>query len=107
MKAISDGGQHMAWQQDFVVAILQEVKAELVRVEAPDDLVRELTERIAFSVASLIDGARTSKAADGSELNPILCFLTPAGELVHCGGSSFMHEYVDRLSGEVFGENRS
>jgi len=97
----------MAWQQDFIVSIMQEIKVDLVRVETPDDLVRELTERIAFSVASLIDGSRTSTTSDGAELNPILCFRTADDELVHSGGGSFMHEYVQRLSSEVFGESRS
>jgi hypothetical protein len=107
MKLTADGGRFMAWQQDFLVCIMQEIKADLVRVDVPDDLVRELTERIAFSVASLIDGSRTSTNSEGAELNPILCFLTAERELVYSGGSSFMHEYVQRLSSEVFGESRS
>jgi len=107
MKPVADGGRFMALQQDLLVAIMQEIRADLLKVEAPDDLVRELTERIAFSVASLIDGSRTAKTADGAELNPILCFLSEGGELVHCGGNSFMHEYVQRLSSEVFSEERS
>ena len=107
MKLVKDGGRFMEWQQDFVVSIMDEVKAALVRVEAPEDLVRELTESIAFSVASLIDGSRTSKSSAGTDLNPMLCFLTKGNELVHCGGNSFMHEYVHRLSGKVFDEPRS
>ena len=97
----------MAWQQDFVVSIMEQIKADLSRSEAPEELIRELTEKIAFSAASLIDCARTSKASDGSKLNPVLCFLTRDAELVPCGGNSFMHEYVYRLSGEVFGDQRS
>jgi hypothetical protein len=107
MRPTADGGRFMAWQQDFLVALMEEIKADLVEVEAPDYLVRELTERIAFSVASLIDGRRTAQDQEGKELNPILCFLTSGGELVHCGGNSFMHEYIERLSDEVFGEKRS
>jgi hypothetical protein len=107
MKLVMDADRFMAWQQDLLVTLMQEIRTELVRIEAPEDVVRSLTERIAFSVTAVVDGSRSATTAQGIELNPILCFLTEEGELVHCGGSSFMHEYVGRLSGRVFDDASS
>ena len=104
MNLVADGERYMAWQQTFIATIIEHVKANLENAEAPKDVVRNLTEQIAFSVATIIDGSSTVETAEGLELNPILCFLNKEGNLIHCGGNSFMHEYVHNLSRDVFGE---
>ena len=101
-----DGGRFMAWQQHFIASVMEDIKTTLINEDAPEDVVRDLTERIGFSVACAIDGC-SSVEADGVKLNPILCFLTKEGELVHAGGNSFMHEYVHKIAEGQFGEKHS
>jgi hypothetical protein len=107
MKLVMDADRFMVWQQDLLVTLMQEIRVELVHTEAPEDVMRGLTERIAFSVTAVVDGSRPATTVQGIELSPILCFLTEDGELVQCGGNSFMHEYVGRLSGRVFDDASS
>ncbi|MEJ0040679.1 MAG: hypothetical protein WDO68_32445 [Gammaproteobacteria bacterium] len=70
-------------------------------MDAPSEVVQQLTGSIAFAVASLIDGTASAEF-EGKELDPHLAFAVRAGELLYAGGNSWMHEYVCRVLPEVF-----
>lgn len=106
MLLTKDGGRFMTWQQHFIATVMEDIRANLINADAPEDIVRDLTERIGFSVACAIDGCSSFKV-DGVKLSPILCFLTNEGELVHAGGNSFTHEYVHGIAEELFDDKLS
>jgi hypothetical protein len=91
-------------QQALVTELLMRIKRELELVEAPDDMVRELTESIGFSVAGLIDGT-SSFESGGKVVEPMLTFMVAEGQLEFAGGNSWMHEYVHRLVPRIFGDD--
>ena len=93
---LTTDGDFIAKQQALVGALLVAIKEELERVDAPTDLVTELTGSIAFRITSLLDGA-SSAEHDGEELNPMLAFQVSDSELLWPGGNTWMHEYVYRL----------
>lgn len=83
-------------QKALTEAILVAVAVELKKVDAPRDLVEQLTGSIAFSVTSLIDDSTSVDFSDGN-VAPLLTFQVGENELAYAGGSSWMHEYVYRL----------
>jgi hypothetical protein len=88
-------------QQALTAELLRTIKAELEKVEAPEDLVEQLSGSIGFAVASLIDDAAGFQT-DGESVSPLLTFLTSEQTLEFCGGNSYMHEYVHRLLPKLF-----
>ena len=90
-----DNGSFDRLQQAFVVELLRTVKRQLVGVEAPEEMVEELTGRIGFAVAGLIDDVAGFES-NGEEVTPVLTFQTADDELEYFGGS-YLHEYVYRL----------
>jgi hypothetical protein len=76
------------------------VLVELKNVDAPDELVEQLTGSIAFSITSLLDDS-ASVAFGDTELSPIVTFQVAEAELAYGGGNTWMHEYVYRLLPEV------
>jgi hypothetical protein len=87
-------------QQLLAAAILEAVARELLKVEAPDELVEQLTGSVAFAVTSLIDDA-ASVDFNGATLSPMLTFQVGEEELGYAGGNTWMHEYVYRLLPDV------
>lgn len=68
------------------------------------EALKELTGKVAFTVASMIDG--TSEISfDGSEVQPYLTFQNGDEELIHLGGNSYMHELVFGILNAMFSEN--
>lgn len=98
-----DGFDFDSLQQALTVEILQVIREELEKVEAPPDLVQQLTGSIAFAVTCTIDGVRGLEVGDAT-VSPILAFEKGSGELVSGGGESWMHEYVFRLLPAVFAQ---
>lgn len=88
-------------QQALAEELIRTIKRELEKVEAPDDLVEELSGNIAFSVASLIDDVAGFEK-DGEAVSPMLTFLIGDDELEFAGGNSWMHEYIYRLLPRIF-----
>ena len=87
-------------QQALAAAILEAVALELKKVDAPEELLEQLTGSIAFSVTSLLDD--TSSVDFGEqELSPMVTFQVGDDELAYGGGNTWMHEYVYRLLPEV------
>ena len=101
MKLVSDADRFDNWQAYFIGEIMEEMKLILDDAQLPAAQVRDLTEKLAFSVACVLDGSR-SVEVEGVELNPILTFAPEGEELIHCGGNSYMHEYVFGISDEIF-----
>jgi hypothetical protein len=83
-------------QQALTAAILEAIVIELKKVDAPGELVEQLTGSIAFAVTSLLDDS-ASVEFSGGNLAPMLTFQVANEELAYAGGNSWMHEYVYRL----------
>jgi hypothetical protein len=93
-------GDYTERQQALVEHMLRAIKAELEQVDAPPEMVEQLTGSIAFVVTSLIDGSASAEY-NGVELDPHLAF--PVGQqLLYAGGNSWMHEYVYRILPTLF-----
>lgn len=104
MKLVTSGSFDRL-QQALAEELIRTVKRELERVDAPPELVAELSGSIAFSVASLIDDVAGFEVNNEAVI-PILTFLVGEEELEFAGGNSWMHEYIYRLLPVVFPENR-
>ena len=72
-------------------------------VEAPPEMVEQLTGSIGFAVTAILDDSR-SVEVDGKALSPVITFLLGNDELEFGGGNSWMHEYVYNLLPTVFPE---
>lgn len=90
-------------QAIFIGEIIEQIKAKLEDAGLAGEKLREVTGNIAFGVACAIDDTAAIKF-DGTEVHPYLTFLRGDNELIHCGGSSFTHEYVFGVLDEIFGE---
>jgi hypothetical protein len=101
MKLVSHG-RFDSRQQALTEAILLAVKAEIEKVDAPEEIVKQLTGSIAFAVTSLLDDV-ASVEVDGEAVAPMLTFAVGEDELEFAGGNSWMHEYVYKLLPKVFG----
>ena len=105
MKLVSHG-LFDSKQQALTDAILRAIRSELERVDAPAELVEELTGSIGFAVTAILDDSR-SVEVDGKPLSPVLTFLVGDDELEFAGGNSWMHEYVYKLLPAVLNESSS
>lgn len=90
-------------QQALTAAILDAIAVELRKVDAPPELIEQLTGSIAFAVTSLIDDLSSVNFSNGS-LAPVLTFQVGEKELAYVGGNSWMHEYVYRLLPKVLAQ---
>ena len=102
MNLISDGRVDER-QQLLTEEILRAIKGELEAMEAPEEIIEQLTGRIAFAVTCLIDGVASVKV-EGRELSPILTFKLDGDQLLFAGGNSWMHEYVFRILPKLFAQ---
>lgn len=88
-------------QHALTTKLLRTIRTELKQVDAPEDLVEQLTGHIGFAVASLLDDVAGFEV-DGESVSPLLTFRTGEKTLEFCGGNSYMHEYVHRLLPGLF-----
>ncbi|CAN7390337.1 hypothetical protein [Variovorax sp. LjRoot178] len=100
MKVVSTGSFDDL-QQALTAEFIRAIKAELEKVDTPDDLVEQLTGSIAFAVTSVLDDVAGFEA-DGRPVSPTLTFQTSDETLEGAGGNSWMHEYVYRLLPAAF-----
>lgn len=100
MKLVSSGTFDRL-QQALAEELIRAVRRELEAVDAPLEVVAQLSESIAFSVASLIDDVAGFEV-DGEEVSPMLTFRVGEEELEFAGGNSWMHEYIHQLMPVVF-----
>ncbi len=99
-------GEYIERQKLLIEEILRAIKSELEAVEAPEEMIEDLTGSIGFSVATLLDGVASIKF-EGNELNPILAFQIDKDKMLYAGGNSWMHEYIYRLLPKLFSSNRN
>ena len=105
MKLVSSG-RFDDYQQEMSRRIIEEIRCALERAEAPSDLVRDLTQDIAFGITALMDGV-SSLNVNAENVNPVLTFSIREDELEYAGGNSWMHEYIAKLIAESFSEKNS
>ncbi len=103
MKLVSTGSFDRL-QQALAEELIRTVKRELERVDAPPEVIEQLSRSIAFAVASLLDDVAGFER-DGEAVSPMLTFLVGEEELEFAGGNSWMHEYVHRLLPGVLAES--
>jgi hypothetical protein len=60
-------------QQALAAELIRTIKSELEKVDAPEDLVEQLTGSIAFVVTSVLDDVAGFKA-NGRSVSPMLTF---------------------------------
>lgn len=102
MKLVSHGSFDSK-QQALTEAILRAIRSELEMVDAPPEMVEQLTGSIGFAVTAILDDSR-SVEVDDKALSPVITFLLGNDELEFGGGNSWMHEYVYKLLPTVFPE---
>ena len=86
----------------FIRAIIEDVKSRLEETGISGNQLKDLVGNISFGIATLIDNS-ASVEFEEKEIFPQLAFyLEDNDELVHCGGNSYMHEYVFGLLDELF-----
>jgi hypothetical protein len=83
-------------QQVLAEAILRAIRSELEKVDAPPEMVEQLTGSIGFAVTAILDDSRSIEI-EGKALSPVITFLVGSNELEFGGGNSWMHEYVYSL----------
>jgi hypothetical protein len=74
-------------QQALTEAMLRAIKSELLALDAPAELVEQLTGSIAFAVTSLLDDV-ASIEIDGEALSPVITFQVAEDELAFAGGNA-------------------
>ena len=102
MKLVSHGSFDSK-QQALTEAILRAIRSELERVDAPLELVEQLTGSIGFAITAILDDSRSIEV-EGATLSPVVTFLVGHDELEFGGGNSWMHEYVYKLLPAVLAE---
>jgi len=105
MKLVQTGAYDRL-QQALVKELIRTIRREVQAADAPPEVVEELSARIAFSVASLIDDTAGLEES-GEEVTPMLTFQIGDEELEYAGGNSWMHEYVHKLLPIVFSEDQA
>jgi hypothetical protein len=90
-------------QQALTGAILRAIRSELERVDAPPEMVEQLTGSIGFAITAILDDSRPIEF-EGKALSPVITFQEGNDELEFGGGNSWMHEYVYKLLPAVLGE---
>jgi hypothetical protein len=105
MKPVIDADKHEKIQVTLMRELIRSVKKSLEDGGAEPALVYDLTEGIAASIASILDG---SHKMDGgkSKIVPMLGFLQDPKkqEVLFSGKVSSLHDYVTPLVEEIFEE---
>lgn len=97
-----DIDQYEKLQLAFMGEIIDTVKIKLQESGIKDQELEDITAKIAFSVASIIDDT-TPIESDGVEAKPYLAFRGEGEEeLIHCGENSYTYEYVYRVMKKLF-----
>jgi len=103
MKLKEDADRFDELQMILIGGIVDAIKEDLDKAGLPDGKSRELLETLSFSVSTILDGSRTV-AYEGKEASPVITFESGEDDLVYPGGSSWMHEYVFGVIGELYDE---
>ena len=91
-------------QEVFIGETIAVIADRLEEVGISGYQLKELTSKIAFDVACIIDDT-AGLEFDGVKANPYLTFLSENEDLIHLGGNSFTHELVQGIVDAMFEEN--
>ena len=104
MKLVSDSESYLEQQEIFTGEMIARISEHLEDAGIKDDALKELTGKIAFEVASMIDGVSEIEF-DGSSSYPYLTFQKGEDEIIDLGGNSYTHELVYGILNAMFGGN--
>ena len=95
-----------ALQMRLLLEMVTSFKEVLEEAKIADDLLEDLTGKLAFSAAAIVDGSQLMDH-EGEQIRPHLSFSTDDThtEAISIEGASWMHEYVFGAIDEVFEED--
>ena len=104
MKLLTDKDRFDELQMYLISEIISDIRRKLIQAGISGDQLYDLTGKMSFSIAAILDGSRVM-SMDGNPVLPVLTFETSrnSGTLT-CAeeGGSWMHEYVFGCVDEVF-----
>lgn len=103
MKLKIEPSSYLEQQEIFTGEMIARIADHLEGAGIKGDALKELTGKVAFEIASMIDGVSHIEF-EGSEANPYLTFQK-GEELVHLGGNSYIHELVFGILNAMFNKN--
>lgn len=103
MNFVIDADRFKEQQEIFTGEMTARILEHLEDAGIKESLLKELTGRIAFEVASMLDGV-SSIEFDGSVSNPYLAFINEKNqdEIIHLNGNSYCHEMVYGILNALF-----
>ena len=104
MKLKIDSDSYIEQQEIFTGEMIARIADRLEEAGITGDALKELTGKVAFEIASMIDGVSQIEF-EGSEANPYLTFQKGKEELIHLGGNSYTHEMVFGIINAMFNKN--
>jgi len=104
MKLRTDPDTFLVQQEVFTGEMIARIADHLEAEGIKGNQLKELTGKIAFEVACMIDDT-AGLEFEGIEAHPYLTFLAGDGEVVHLGGNSTTHEMVYGILNAMFNEN--
>jgi hypothetical protein len=105
METIQNRNEFDKRQSQVLREIIHAIRKELKAVAVPEERLADVTGKIAFSVAAIIDSSRVMKV-DGQMIFPFLAFAEDKtrAKLIAEPGGSWMHEYVFGMVDDIFDE---
>ena len=94
----------MEQQEVFTGEMIARIADHLEESGITGTLLKELTGKIAFEIACMIDDV-SGIEFEGVEVNPYLTFLSTEEDLIHLGGNSTTHEMVFGILNAIFDKN--
>lgn len=104
MKLSIDSDSYLEKQEIFTGEMIARIADHLEKAGVKGEALEELTGKVAFEIASMIDGI-SEISFEGSEAHPYLTFQKGDEELVHLGGNSYTHELVFGILNAMFSKN--
>ncbi|MEW8690814.1 MAG: hypothetical protein AB2535_06980 [Candidatus Thiodiazotropha endolucinida] len=104
MKLKLDSSSYLEQQEIFTGEMIARIADHLEEAGIAGEALKELTGKVAFEIASMIDGS-SEVSFEGSEAHPYLTFQEGDAELIHLGGNSYTHELVFGILNAMFSEN--
>ena len=101
MNLILDDDKFDEQQPIFIGDIIEKIKFSLKEAGLSGEELKKVTGNIAFGIACSIDNS-SSIEFEGMEVVPYLTFQSGENEIIHCGETSYTHEYVFGGLDEIF-----
>ncbi len=101
MKLVKDSESFIEQQEIFTGEMIARISEHLENSGVQGDLLKELTGKISFEVASMIDGVSKIEFENSSSF-PYLTFQKGDDEIIDFSGNSFTHELVYGIINAMF-----